>query len=78
VAFTQKLPFQEGKRLSCILEGGEGSIELVEYSHTAESLPDRQVYMASLGNADDDELGSEYDAKLLVGMSADEHMVDAP
>jgi hypothetical protein len=60
------------------LEWGEGSIELVEYSHTAESSPDHQVYMASLGNADDDELGPEHDAKLLADVSADERMADAP
>jgi hypothetical protein len=28
----QKLPFQEGKSLSPISEGGEGSTELLEYS----------------------------------------------
>jgi hypothetical protein len=57
VAFTQELPLQEGKPLSCITEEGEGNTELVEYSHTAESSPDRQVYMASPRNADDYEPG---------------------
>jgi hypothetical protein len=60
------------------LEEGEGSTKLVEYSHTAESLPDRQVYMASLPNADDDEPGPEYDTELLADVSADEHTADAP
>jgi hypothetical protein len=57
VAFTQELPFQEGKPLSPISEEGEGNTELVEYSHRAETSPDRQVYMASLRNANDDEPG---------------------
>jgi hypothetical protein len=84
-AFTQELPFQEGKPLSQegkplsrISEEGEGSTELIEYSHTAKSSPDRQVYMASLCNADDDELGPEYDAELLADVSADECTADAP
>jgi hypothetical protein len=78
VAFTQKLPFEEGKPLSTILEEGEGSTELVEYSHTAENSPDRQVYMASLHNVNDDEPGSEYDAELLADVYVDEHTADAP
>jgi hypothetical protein len=78
VAFTQELPFQEGKPLSRISEEGEGSTELVEYSHTAESSPDHQVCMASLRNADDDEPGPEYDAELLADVSADERTADAP
>jgi hypothetical protein len=72
------LPFQEGKPLSHIYEEGEGSIELVEYSHTTKSSPNRQVYMASLRNVDDDELGPEYDTKLLTDVSADEPTADAP
>jgi hypothetical protein len=74
----QELPFQEGKPLSPILEEGEGSTELVEYSHTADNSPDRQVYMASLHNADDDEPGPEYDDKLLMDEFGDERMTDAP
>jgi hypothetical protein len=70
--------FQEGKPLFHISEEGEGSTELVEYSHTVESLPDHQVYIASLCNADDDESGPEYEAELLADVSADEHMTDAP
>jgi hypothetical protein len=42
--------------LSRISEEGEGSIELVEYSHKAKSSPDHQVCMASLCNADDEEV----------------------
>jgi hypothetical protein len=41
VAFTQELPFQEGKPLSPISEEGEGSTELLEYSHTADNSLDR-------------------------------------
>jgi hypothetical protein len=41
VAFMQELPFQEGKPLSPIPEGGEGSTELLKYSHTADNSPDR-------------------------------------
>jgi hypothetical protein len=44
----------------------------------AESSLDRQVYMASLHNADDDELGPEYDAELLADVSADERTADTP
>jgi hypothetical protein len=55
VTFMQELPFQEGKPLSPISEEGEGSTELPEYSHTADNSSDRQVNMASLRNADDDE-----------------------
>jgi hypothetical protein len=70
VAFMQELPFQEGKSLSCISEEGEGSTELVEYSHRAKSSSYRQVYMASLRNADDTEL--------LADISAHERTVDPP
>jgi hypothetical protein len=59
VAFTQELPFHEGKPLCRITKEEEDSTELVEYNHTAETSPDRQVYMASLCNAEDNELGPE-------------------
>jgi hypothetical protein len=78
VAFTQELPFQEGKPLSRITKEEEDSTELVEYSHTAKTLLDRQIYMASLRNVEDDELGTEYDVKLLADVSADKRMADAP
>jgi hypothetical protein len=77
VAFTQELHFQEGKPLSHISEEGEGSTELVEYSHLAGSSPDHQVYMASLCNTDDDEPGLEYDTELLMNLSADKLTTDA-
>jgi hypothetical protein len=77
VAFKRELPFQEGKSLSRISEEGEGSTQLVEYSHTAEISPDHQVYMASLRNEDDDEPGPEYDAELLADISTDERTADA-
>jgi hypothetical protein len=44
----------------------------------ADNSPDHQVYMASLHNTDDDELGPEYDAELLADVSADERTTDAP
>jgi hypothetical protein len=78
VAFMQELPFQEGKPLSPIVEEGNSSTELIECSHTANNLPDHQVYMASLYNVDDDELGPEYDDEQLADVSADEPTVDAP
>jgi hypothetical protein len=78
VAFMQELPFQEGKPHSPITEEGDGSIELLEYSHTANNSPDRQVYMASLRNLDDDELGLEYNDEQLADVSADEPTADAP
>jgi hypothetical protein len=74
----QELPFQEGKPLSPIVEEGEGSTELLEYSHTADNSLDHQVYMASLCNADDDEPGPKYDGELLTDVSANEPMADAP
>jgi hypothetical protein len=61
VAFTQELPFQEGKTLSPIMKEGDSSIEQLKYSHTANNSPDRQVYIVSLRNTDEDELGPEYD-----------------
>jgi hypothetical protein len=65
--------------LSHITEEEEGSTKLVEYSHTAETSPDHQVYMATLRNAEEvDEPGPEYDAELLVDVSANERTVDAP
>jgi hypothetical protein len=78
VAFTQELPFQEGKPLSRISEEGQSSTELVEYSHMAESSPDHQVYMASLRNADDDEPDPKYDAELLADVSTNERTADTP
>jgi hypothetical protein len=56
LAFTQELPFQEGKPLSPTAEVGESSTELLDYSLRANNLPDRQVWMASLRNAEDKEL----------------------
>jgi hypothetical protein len=47
VAFTQELPFQEGRPLPPITEEGEGSTELVVYSSSGEFSLDRHVYMAS-------------------------------
>jgi hypothetical protein len=44
----------------------------------AETSPDRQVYMASRCNTEDDEPGPEYDVELLVDVSADERTADAP
>jgi hypothetical protein len=78
VEFMQELPFHEGKPLSPISEEGEGSTELVVYNHMAENSSDRQVYMASLLNTDDNKLGPEYDAELLVDVSTDKRMVDTP
>jgi hypothetical protein len=78
MAFMQELPFQEGRLLSRIIEEKEGSTELVEYSHTTESSPGCQVYMASLHNAEDDEPGPEYDAELLADVSANERTANAP
>jgi hypothetical protein len=78
VAFIQELPFQEGKPLPPIAEEGDGSTELLDYNHTANNSPDRQVYMASLCNADDDELSPEYDDEQLADVFADEPTADAP
>jgi hypothetical protein len=61
VAFMQELPFQEDKPLSPIAEEGERSTELLEYSLRANNSPDRQICMASLHNAKDDELDPQYD-----------------
>jgi hypothetical protein len=78
VGFTQELPFQEGKPLSPIAEEGDSSTELLEYSHTSNNSPDRQVYMASLRNADDDELGPDYGDEQLADVSADGRIAEAP
>jgi hypothetical protein len=78
MAFTQQLSFQEGKPLSPISEGGEGSIELLEYSHMADNSPNHQEYMAFLRNANDDKLGPEYNDELLADVSVNECTVDAP
>ena len=78
VAFTQELPFQEGRPLSPIAEEGESSTELLEYSLRANHSPDRQVCMASLRNAEEDELGTQYDNEQLADISADEPTADAP
>ncbi|RLM58362.1 inactive tetrahydrocannabinolic acid synthase-like [Panicum miliaceum] len=78
VAFMQELPFQEGKPLCRITKEEEGSTELVKYNHMAETSPDRQVYMASLRNTQDDEPGPAYDAELLADISVDERTADAP
>jgi hypothetical protein len=77
VAFVQELPFQEGRPLSPIAEG-ESSTELLEYSLRANHSPDHQVYLASLRNAEEDELGTQYDNEQLVDISADEPTADAP
>jgi hypothetical protein len=78
VAFTQELPFQEGKPLSPISEEGEGSKELLKYNHMTGNFLNRQVYMAFVRNADDDEPGYVYDDELLVDVSADERTTDTP
>jgi hypothetical protein len=58
VAFTQELPFQEGKPLSPIIEEGEGRTVLIDYSSSGELSLQRHVYLASLHeHDDDDELG---------------------
>jgi hypothetical protein len=44
-AFTQELPFKEGKPLAPINEEGEGEIVLVDYSSSGEFLLERHVYM---------------------------------
>jgi hypothetical protein len=77
VPFTQELPFQEGKPLSPIAEEGESRTKLLEYSLTANNLPDHQVYLASLRKVEDDELGPEYDNEQLMDNSADEPIDDA-
>jgi hypothetical protein len=78
MAFMQELPFQEDRPLSPIEEEGETSIELVEYSLTANHSPHRQVCMASLHNAEDDELDPQYDNEQLANISANEPTADAP
>jgi hypothetical protein len=66
VAFTQELPFQEGKPLSPIIEEGVGRTALIDYSSDGEFSPQHHVYMASLHeHDDDDELGREYNDELL-------------
>jgi hypothetical protein len=78
VAFKQELPFQKGKPLSPIAEEGDNSTELLKYSLTANNLPGHQVYMASLCNADDDELGPEYDYEQLTDIIAESPQLMPP
>jgi hypothetical protein len=78
VAFTQELPFQEGRPLSPIAEERESGTELFEYSLTANHSPDRQVCMAFLRNTEDNELDPQYDNEQLVDVLADEPTADAP
>jgi hypothetical protein len=52
---------------------------VVVYNSSGEYSPDRQVYMASIcDHEDDDEPGPEYDGEALVDISADERKTDAP
>jgi signal transduction histidine kinase len=78
VAFMQELPFQEGRPLSPIAEEGETSTKLLEYSLMANHSPDHQIYMASLCNAENDELDPQYNNEQLMDVSADEPTADAP
>jgi hypothetical protein len=78
VAFTQELPFQEARPHSPIVEEGESSTELLEYSLRANHSPDHQVYTASLCNAEEDELDPLYDNEQVSDVSADEPIADAP
>jgi hypothetical protein len=74
MAFTQELPFQEGKPLSPIAEEGESSTELLKPNNSL----GHQVYMASLCNTKDNELDPQYDNEQLTDVSADEPTADAP
>jgi hypothetical protein len=74
----QELPFQEGRPLSPIVEEGESSTKLLEYRLRANHSPDRQVCMASLRNAEEDELGTQYDNEQLADVSADEPTAATP
>jgi hypothetical protein len=72
VAYTQELPFQEGKPLSHIIEEEEDVMKLVEYGLTVDTSPDRQVYMASLCNAEEDEESDpQFDDELSTDISGD-------
>jgi hypothetical protein len=64
--------------LSPIAEEGESSTELLEYSLRANHSPDRQVCIASLHNAEEDELGTQYDNEQLADTSTDEPTADSP
>jgi hypothetical protein len=74
----QELPFQEGRPLYPIAEEGESSTEPLEYSLRANHSPDRQVCMASIRNAEEDELGTQYDNEQLMDISADDPTANAP
>jgi hypothetical protein len=77
VAFTQELPFQEGKPLPPITEEGAGEIVIVDYSFRGE-FSDSHVYMAPIDNHDDDdEPGLQYGAEAPADISEDERTADA-
>jgi hypothetical protein len=70
VAFTQELPFQEGKPHSPIAEEGEGRTILVEYNSSDEFSPQHHVYMDSLHeHGNDDEPGREYNDELFADLN---------
>jgi hypothetical protein len=76
VAFTQELPFQEGRPLSPNVEEGESSTKLLKYSLRANHSPDQQVCTASFRNMEEDKLGTQYDNEQLTDVSADEPTTD--
>jgi hypothetical protein len=77
MAFMHELPFLKGRPLSPIAGEGESGTELLEHSLRANHSPDRQVCMASLHNAEEDELDPRYDNEQLADVSADKPTADA-
>jgi hypothetical protein len=78
VAFTQELPFQEGRPLSPIAKEGDSSIKLLDHNLRANHLSVHKVCMAFLRNAEEDELDPQYDNEQLADVSTDEPTADAP
>jgi hypothetical protein len=74
----QELPFQEGKPVSPIVEEGESSTKLLEYSCTANNSLDHQVCIASLRNVEDDKLDPQYDNEQFADISVNEPIADVP
>lgn len=69
MATIHEVPFQKGRPLPSILE--EETSETISANSSGDYLPGREIYMATLGEIDEDEPGIGFDDKLLKHVSAD-------
>ncbi|RLN07766.1 hypothetical protein C2845_PM11G04410 [Panicum miliaceum] len=81
VATIQELTFQQGRPLSTIQEkrsDSTASTVLITTDYPGDNLPEREIYMATMRDIDDDEPGFEFDNELENDISGDENTADAP